>query len=142
MDRAALRDWRGRAGAGPGTARRRSRAQKAARDCSGGAARLRSVAPRVGPCPICGYDRTPAGADGAPCPACGLAPKEPSLAIPVPTWRGVREGLAAIPRGLQFLATTRGVKRWILPPALMTLAAFVATTWWLWTLVEGLIDRM
>jgi uncharacterized protein involved in cysteine biosynthesis len=96
----------------------------------------------VRPCPICGYDRPTDAAGGATCPACGLAPDEPSLATPVPTWRGVREGLAAIPRGIQFLATTRGVKRWIVPPALLTFAAFVATTWWLWKQIEELIERL
>lgn len=94
------------------------------------------------PCPICGYDRLATAAGESGCPSCGLAPREASLASPVPTWRGVRAGLAAVPRGLHFLMTTRGVKRWIVPPALLTFAAFLLSTWWLWRLVEGLIDRL
>jgi uncharacterized protein involved in cysteine biosynthesis len=97
---------------------------------------------------LCGYDRPETGSrleEGAAvpgCPSCGLAPREPSLAANVPTWRGVRAGLAAVPRGLGFLMTTRGVKRWIVPPAILTFAAFGAATWWLYVLIDGWIERL
>jgi uncharacterized protein involved in cysteine biosynthesis len=50
--------------------------------------------------------------------------------------------LLAIPKGLYFLATTHGVKRWIVPPALITFAAFIGLTWWLWKVVEGWTESL
>lgn len=96
----------------------------------------------VTPCPICGYD-WPADASRFPaCPSCALRPLEPSLAISARTWSGLRDGFTAIPRGIAFLGSTRGVKRWLVPPALLTFAAFSAFAWWLWTLVEALLDAL
>lgn len=96
----------------------------------------------IEPCPICGYDR-PRALDGASaCLHCADRPAEPSLRERSGTWSGVRAGLAALPRGLAALVTTRGTKRWLVPPALIVLAAFVAATWGLWKIVVALIERL
>jgi uncharacterized protein involved in cysteine biosynthesis len=49
-------------------------------------------------------------------------------------------GLTALPRGLFYLATTRGVKRWLLPPVLLTFIAFSLLFAWAWRWVNRLID--
>jgi uncharacterized protein involved in cysteine biosynthesis len=101
------------------------------------------------PCPLCGYAAIESRA-GAPraspdgggngCPHCRLAPLEPSLRGPRShALEGLGVGLAALPKGLYFLWTTRGVKRWLLPPLLLTLAAFGALFWWLWGWVQRLL---
>jgi uncharacterized protein involved in cysteine biosynthesis len=104
------------------------------------------------PCPLCGYDawRVERGSAArsdrsvpALCPHCGLAPREPSLRGPrAGSLEGFLVGLVALPRGLYFLAATPGVKRWLLPPLLLTLAAFGALFWWLWTWVQRLMEML
>jgi len=64
------------------------------------------------PCALCGYD-----APELPCPHCGGAPLEPSLAQPP---GGLAAGLMAVPIGLRFLFSTGGLKRWLIPPFLLT----------------------
>lgn len=113
-----------------------------ARQCSGDRAPPRTFADVITPCPWCGYD-WPANDPATPvCKSCGGAPLEPGLRSTVRTWAGVRAGLLALPRGLHFLVSTRGVKRWIVPPALLTFGAFIGWTWWLWSLTSGLIERL
>ena len=104
------------------------------------------------PCPLCGYDAAPgldahgpaeaeAEAPAGVCPHCGLEPLEASLRGPRPrTFAGFAVGLAALPRGLYYLATTRGVKRWLIPPLILTLGAFGAIFWWFWSLVSPLVE--
>lgn len=77
------------------------------------------------PCPLCGYH-----APLEVCPHCGGTASLPSLARPThgPV-RGVADGLLAVPVGLWLLATTRGVKRWLVPPLLVTLAVLVVLLW-------------
>ena len=95
----------------------------------------------VVPCALCGYDT--AEAPGAPCPHCAGTAADPSLALPRRgTWAGVLVGLAALPRGLHYLAGTRGVKRWLLPPVLITATAFTLLFVWLWGLYGRLVDWM
>ena len=89
------------------------------------------------PCALCGYD-----APGSPCPHCGGRPEEPSLARPLRgTWGGVWEGLVAVPRGLAFLARTRGVKRWMLPPLLVTTTILIVVLWYVFGLINSWIDQ-
>jgi uncharacterized protein involved in cysteine biosynthesis len=101
----------------------------------------------VVPCPLCGYDTRGREASGVAatagaglCGHCGLAPLDASLGAPrAGPWSGVGVGFAALPRGLHYLATTRGVKRWLVPPLLITLAAFAALFIALWRAVEQFI---
>jgi len=105
---------------------------------------------KIVPCPLCGYDAQRGGsgvqAAGAQsgaeiCPHCALQPKEPSLRAPRARLRaGLLVGLAAVPQGLYFLASTRGVKRWLIPPLVLTTIAFAALFWWLWGLVSHWIE--
>ncbi len=107
---------------------------------------------KVVPCPLCGYDAlgTSRALDPAPaaerpleCPHCRLDPGEPSLRGSRPgALEGLGVGLAALPRGLYHLAITPGVKRWLAPPFALTLIAFAALFWWLWTLVGRLIEAL
>src|SRR5262245_10321198 len=77
------------------------------------------------PCRICGYH-----APLPECPHCGGKPSLPSLAQPARgAAAGVLAGVSAVPVGLWLLATTRGVKRWLVPPLLLTLAFLVAALW-------------
>ena len=90
------------------------------------------------PCALCGYD-APAPA----CPHCGQSPREPSLDRPLRgPWSGVWEGIVALPRGLHFLATTPGVKRWLVPPLLVTTVILVALSWWLFSTLDTLLDSV
>ena len=74
------------------------------------------------PCPLCGYD-----APAEPCPHCRRAPDDPSLAGPLAgPVRGILVGFAALPRGLYYLLTTPGVKRWIVPPLVLSSALLLA----------------
>jgi uncharacterized protein involved in cysteine biosynthesis len=49
-------------------------------------------------------------------------------------------GLAAVPRGLWFLATTRGVKRWLVPPLLLTSAALVLSLVWVFGALDSFLS--
>jgi len=83
---------------------------------------------RAPPCASCGYP-----APTHPCPHCAGAPPEPSLAgAPRGPWRGVGAGLVALPLGLRTLLATRGIKRWLVPPFLITLAVLVGVLVWGW----------
>lgn len=92
----------------------------------------------IRPCSLCGYALQNAG---SPCTACGLRPADSSLSTPLGTWSGLRAAIVAVPRGLGLLVTTRGTKRWLVPPALLTTAAFVALAWWLYGLASEWIER-
>jgi uncharacterized protein involved in cysteine biosynthesis len=94
------------------------------------------------PCPLCGYDTASPGAAPAsgPCPHCALAPRDRSLAERARgALEGFASGLAALPRGVYYLATTGGVKRWLVPPFLLTLLAFGVAFYGLWRLAAPLI---
>lgn len=90
------------------------------------------------PCALCGYDSA-----GALCPHCAGTAREASVAAPLRgTWQGIAVGLAALPHGLHELAATRGTKRWLVPPFLITCAAFALLFAWLWSLYERWTDWM
>ncbi|MCY2961592.1 MAG: EI24 domain-containing protein [Planctomycetota bacterium] len=72
--------------------------------------------PPIVPCPLCGYH-----APDRACPACGLAPREASLAAPRGGfWREVGDGLRALPEGARALLATPRTKRLLIPPMVLT----------------------
>lgn len=101
------------------------------------------------PCPLCGYDARITGGSEEPgalvpaCPHCGLDSLDATLSQPrASAFGGVMVGLAALPRGLYYLASTAGVKRWLIPPLLLTTGAFVGLFWWFWALITPLIEKL
>ena len=107
---------------------------------------------KVLPCPLCGYDASVTGTPEVPpapdavalaCPHCGLDSLDPTLAKPrARSFGGFAVGLAALPRGLYYLTSTPGVKRWLIPPLLLTSGAFLALFWWFWSLVMPLVAKV
>jgi uncharacterized protein involved in cysteine biosynthesis len=90
------------------------------------------------PCPLCGYD-----AAGPHCPHCGLTASDASLAAPPGgPLHGVLDGLFAVLRGLFLLATTPGVKRFLIPPLVITTGLFLGLFAWAWSAVERLIEAV
>jgi uncharacterized protein involved in cysteine biosynthesis len=88
------------------------------------------------PCRLCGYD-----APGPSCPHCQHGSSDDSLQDQPTTQIGrILDGLQAVPRGLWLLVTTRGVKRFLVPPVLLTLLAFGALFTWSLGLVDILVD--
>ncbi len=51
------------------------------------------------------------------------------------------DGLLALPKGAALLVSTRGTKRWLVPPAIATFGAFVAATWWLYRQVSQWVEH-
>jgi uncharacterized protein involved in cysteine biosynthesis len=90
----------------------------------------------LSPCPLCGYD-----APGSACRHCGLAPREPTLRVaPRGLLHGVVDGVLAVPYGLWFLLSTRGTKRWCLPPMVLSALGLAGISWMIWRLVARLFD--
>jgi uncharacterized protein involved in cysteine biosynthesis len=87
------------------------------------------------PCNLCGYD-----APATLCPHCGGASLDPSFAPIETKSQRLWAGLSALPRGLGYLATTPKTKRWLIPPFLLTTAAFTALFWWAWNGFERLVN--
>lgn len=89
------------------------------------------------PCPRCGYP-----APDAACAHCARL-AEPSLATPR---AGAREelvaGAQALLRGLHFLGATRGTKRWLVPPLVLTTTVFAFLTFGLVELVDGWLAEL
>ena len=92
----------------------------------------------ITPCPHCGYD-WPAAAS-APCATCAGKPPQGLLGRRG-GWGELRDGLTALLQGARLLVTTRGTKRWVLPPALGTFAAFAALSVWLYRTVMQWLER-
>lgn len=86
------------------------------------------------PCRRCGYH-----APEDPCPHCGGAPAEPSLAGEPRVLGGLTAGATALFRGAGFLLTTPRTKRWLAPPVLLTIVAFAVATALLWRWIDGLL---
>lgn len=91
------------------------------------------------PCPICGYD-----ARSEPCPHCNVrprAPDEPSLrGGPIGRVSGTVAGVRAMFQGMVLLFGTPGLKRFLVPPLLLTLLGFAALFGWLWELLGSVFD--
>ena len=93
----------------------------------------------VFPCSLCGYDAP----GGDPCPHCQGAPQEASLRRRLGgPLTGLVDGLLALPMGFRYLMTTGRVKRWLLPPLILTTAVLVAVLWWTFTTVNGWMDKV
>ncbi len=102
---------------------------------------------RATPCRLCGYD-----APAEPCPHCtqalaagaevqrirpvGAPPAVP-LGGPI---GGFLSGFLAIPMGLFHLATNSGVKRWLLPPFVLTTLLLVLALGWTFGKLDAWID--
>ncbi|MCA8981679.1 MAG: EI24 domain-containing protein [Planctomycetes bacterium] len=89
------------------------------------------------PCALCGYD-----APGEDCPHCGHAPVGRGLGRAYSrNVRAVLDGALAVPRGFGLLMTTRGIKRWLIPPVVLTslvfLALFIVIMGW----VDGVVEH-
>lgn len=88
------------------------------------------------PCHLCGYD-----APGPECRHCRHTSAEPSLAKPsASVLGGALDGLRAVPTGLFLLAKTPGLKRFLVPPFLLSLAIFALLFWWAWGGLNALLD--
>jgi uncharacterized protein involved in cysteine biosynthesis len=87
------------------------------------------------PCSLCGYD-----APGTSCTHCALTARERSLVAPPPPGPlEFVEGLRAIPMGALLLLRGRGLKRWLVPPFLLTLLAAAAILYF-W--VQGWVEAV
>ncbi len=86
------------------------------------------------PCALCGYD-----APQPVCKHCGGSSADPSFGAPRSRAAALRDGLSALPRGLAYLSTTRGTKRWLVPPFVLTTLAFAALFVWAWNGFEDLV---
>lgn len=79
-------------------------------------------------CPLCGYASVQ-----RPCAVCAEAALRGRFAeAPVRGWRAAWEGLKAPWTGARILWSTRGTKRWLVPPAVGAIACFA------WALAEAL----
>ncbi len=90
------------------------------------------------PCPVCGYH-----APASECPHCGLRSAEASLRGRPPgritsAWAGLR----AVPIGFSILVRTPGIKRFLIPPLVLTVLAFGLIANWLWGRVHALFDAI
>lgn len=90
------------------------------------------------PCPLCGYH-----APGRTCAHCGLTAEDDTLAgSPDGPLRATLDGFFAILRGFYLLATTPGVKRFLIPPMVLTLVLFVSFFWWSWSAIQSFLEAV
>lgn len=90
----------------------------------------------ITPCRLCGYD-----APGPGCPHCGHEATAASLLDRrTGALREIVDGVRAIPNGFGLLLSTRGVKRFLIPPVLLTGLAFALLFGWSWGLVDLLVE--
>ena len=88
------------------------------------------------PCPLCGYD-----APTTECPHCGLEATDPSLrGAPRGVLDATLDGFRAVPKGLFLILSTRGVKRFLVPPVLITGMIFTLVLWWALSWALGIVD--
>jgi uncharacterized protein involved in cysteine biosynthesis len=88
------------------------------------------------PCRLCGYD-----APGPECPHCAHRSTARSLeGERVGPTRAVLDGLRALPQGIAILIATRGVKRFLIPPVILTTIVFGVLFWWSMSLVDLLVE--
>jgi uncharacterized protein involved in cysteine biosynthesis len=90
------------------------------------------------PCRLCGYD-----APDATCPHCSHQSTAPSLCDTRMGWaNALIDGLRAVPQGLFILVSTPGVKRFLIPPVILTAVAFGVLMWWTMGLVDLLVEAV
>lgn len=90
------------------------------------------------PCRTCGY-----ASANEECPLCGHAPRERSLLAPPA--RGLSralEGFRALGHGFRLLATTPRTKRLLVPPFLLSSAAFALVFAWAWSAISGVLHSL
>lgn len=88
---------------------------------------------RPQPCRTCGYHSA-----SEECVSCAHAPREASLARAQARGPGRwLEGLRALGHGLRLLARTPRTKRLLVPPFLLSLAAFLIGFAWTWSWISG-----
>lgn len=90
----------------------------------------------ITPCPTCGYD-----APEALCQHCADRPADSIIGPPEANLgQRVAIALGALPRGMGLLLTTGGVKRYLIPPVLLTSLAFSYLFYHLWNLIQSALD--
>jgi len=90
----------------------------------------------ITPCATCGYD-----SPGSTCPHCSERPEESIIGAPeAGLGKRVSIGLAALPRGLGLLLTTGGVKRYLIPPVLLTSLAFAYLFFQIWNALLTVLE--
>ncbi len=94
--------------------------------------------PVVVPCPVCGYH-----APELSCPSCGLDPHEQTLK----PWKRrigseVWDGLRALPQGARALLATRGTKRLLVPPLILTASVFGVVFYYVWRWITEFFDAV
>lgn len=90
------------------------------------------------PCSTCGYHCAT-----EECLLCAHAPREASLLAP--RARGIArfwEGFRALGQGLRILSTTPRTKRLLVPPFLISSAAFGLFFVWIWSLISGVLRAL
>jgi len=88
------------------------------------------------PCAICGYD-----SPEEPCPHCSSKPEGSIIGAPESgLGKRVGIGLAALPRGLGLILVTGGVKRFLIPPMLLTSLVFAFLFYHAWSLIKQVLD--
>ncbi len=97
-----------------------------------------TAASRPRPCSLCGYD-----APGEACALCKHQAGDKSLGAPAA--KGLASfvtGAQAVFQGVRLIATTRGTKRWLVPPLVLTGIVFAMVAWWLWLTIAPWIDQL
>ena len=90
----------------------------------------------ISPCATCGYD-----SPLETCPHCSSRPDDSIITDPESgLGKRIGIGLAALPRGLGLLLVTGGVKRFLIPPVVLTSLAFAYLFFHAWVLVEEVLD--
>ena len=90
----------------------------------------------ISPCATCGYD-----APLEACPHCSSRPEESIIGEPEANLgKRIGVGLAALPRGLGLLLVTGGVKRFLIPPVVLTSLAFAFLFFHAWGLLQEVLD--
>jgi uncharacterized protein involved in cysteine biosynthesis len=90
------------------------------------------------PCRLCGYD-----APGPDCPHCSHRSDLASLTDRSNSFvGGLLDGLRAVPQGLTLLLSNRGVKRFLIPPVLITFVVFIALFTWSMGIIELMVKAV
>lgn len=89
------------------------------------------------PCPRCGYP-----APDAECTHCARLTEVSLVAPRAGASAELAAGAQALVRGLYFLGSTRGTKRWLVPPFLVTTTIFALVSFGLFELVDGWITAL
>ncbi len=90
------------------------------------------------PCRLCGYD-----APGPSCPHCSHQADLPSLRDERHGFiKSAMDGLRAVPQGFLLLMRNRGVKRFLIPPVIITTIAFISLFTWSMGIVTLMVEAV